>query len=217
MESFSMKKSICRFLPVILLLFFATISCERIEVPTNDSSSSKESQDNTIPPAPDKEKDSEIQEDKDTQPDLNDPAGITEYVISRGYSEIFPYTIFDIKTYIPAYLNFYGADGIKDCYVRGYIVGFVNGSSISKAIFGAGNTKTNIVLAGSPDETTINHCIAVQLTTTSSLSIATRQALNLADNPQNIGKPVTIYGNIGKYMGTLGIKNARNFWWEEYQ
>ena len=148
------------------------------------------------------------------QPDPDDEdiptlADTLQYVCTHGTTEDVPYRVMDFKTYLPTYLAYYGATGMKDSYVCGYIVGYIKGQSIQRATFAAGDVATNIVLADSPDETNPDRCIAVQLTTSSNLSKSTREALNLATHPENLGRQVTLYGNIDKYMGTLGIKNAR--------
>lgn len=140
-----------------------------------------------------------------------------KYVKNHGIDFESAFRVSDFKTYIPIYLEKAtkydpkaGAPYLPDCYVRGYIVGYIpkGNSSISKTIFGYGTTETNIVLADSPTETDYNQCIGIQLTTNYK---ETRQALNLCTNPENLGKHVIVFGNIAPYMGTLGLKSTREY------
>lgn len=99
-----------------------------------------------------------------------------------------------------------------ETFVKGYIVGYVPGMSISEAIFGAPTDadaqKTNILLASSTGEDDYNYCLAVQLPTGS-----IRDALNLTDNPGNLGKMVTLVGTNEKYFGVNGLKSVTDYAW----
>lgn len=135
------------------------------------------------------------------------------YVNSHGIEESVAFSVHDFKTYIPTYLNYYEASGIKDCYVEGYIVGYIKkqGHSMANTIFSTGDVETNIVIADSPTESDPMNCIAIQLTQDSSKSQSTREALNLSSHPENLHRKVIIFGNIETYMSTLGLKNARQY------
>ena len=87
--------------------------------------------------------------------------------------------------------------------IKGYIVGAIDGKSISEnAIFSASvTTKTNIMIAENADETDINKCIPVQLP-----SGNIRNELNLADNSGHYKKEVILEGSLEKYFGVAGIK-----------
>lgn len=93
-------------------------------------------------------------------------------------------------------------------YVTGYIVGDMTGATYSQnaaqweAPF---DSASNILLADSPDCRDVAQCIPVQLPT------AIRADLNLKDNPANLGKKVTLQGDIAKYFGTAGFKNTKSF------
>lgn len=92
-------------------------------------------------------------------------------------------------------------------WVSGYIVGYVDTgiktyAADESAKFGTGTVVTNLLLADSPTVTDWNQCISVNLPSGS----AARTALNLADNPGNLGKLLTIKGNITKYVGIPGVK-----------
>ena len=90
-------------------------------------------------------------------------------------------------------------------YVKAYIVGNVTGQVLAEgAHFDAtGDSKTNILIAASADETDVTKCMPVQLP-----DGAIRSALNLKENPGNYKKEVTLYGNIEKYFSTTGLKTV---------
>lgn len=93
-------------------------------------------------------------------------------------------------------------------WVEGYIVGSVDGMTLStNAVFGtATSTKTNLLISDNPNTTNVNECIPVQLPTG-----AVRDALNLVDNPTNLGKKVKMNGSIEKYFGAPGFKSVKEF------
>lgn len=93
-------------------------------------------------------------------------------------------------------------------WVVGYIVGSVDGMTLStNAVFGtATSTKTNLLISDNPNTTNVNECIPVQLPTG-----AVRDALNLVDNPTNLGKKVKMNGSIEKYFGAPGFKSVKEF------
>lgn len=91
-------------------------------------------------------------------------------------------------------------------YVKGFIVGYVDGKSLSEgakfAVEGC-NVNTNVLIAASADETELSKCMPVQLP-----SGAVRSGLNLQDNPGLYKKEVVLYGDITKYFGATGLKNV---------
>lgn len=89
-------------------------------------------------------------------------------------------------------------------YVKGYIVGFADGKTLSEgARFTAdGAVETNILIADKAGETELSKCMPVQLPTG-----AIRDALKLT-NASNLGKQVTLYGSLEKYFGTAGLKSV---------
>ena len=89
-------------------------------------------------------------------------------------------------------------------WVKGYIVGYVEGQKIEEgAKFEAGGTVySNILIADSPSETNVNNCMPVQLVSKTDI----RSALNLGDNPGNLGKELSIEGQLAAYFGKPGIK-----------
>lgn len=96
----------------------------------------------------------------------------------------------------------------KAAWVKGFIVGYVNGQAYADgcvfgntAAEGAEVSKTNILIADSKDETDINNCMPVQLP-----AGTVRDALNLNTNPANLGKELTINAYITKYFNVPGLK-----------
>lgn len=99
-------------------------------------------------------------------------------------------------------------------WVKAYIVGQINGKSISGAEFNApfsgssnddgtvNNYNTNILIANSADEASSSNCVPVQLP-----SGALRTGLNLVQNPDLDGQEVLIYGSLEAYFGTAGVKS----------
>ena len=98
---------------------------------------------------------------------------------------------------------------IDDMWVEGYVVGYVKSRSMGTTVFDAGSVATNIVIAESMGEKDFEKCVPVQLSNSSKSNQETRAALNLKDNPNVLGKKVKIRGDIGKYMGVVGVKNAK--------
>ena len=93
-------------------------------------------------------------------------------------------------------------------WVKAYIIGQINGKSISnvewEAPFGIAEDSThgtNVVIADNVDDK--DNIVPVQLT-----SGAVRNALSLPDHPELDGKEVLLYGELVKYFGTCGIKNT---------
>lgn len=102
-----------------------------------------------------------------------------------------------------------GASGSGQ-WVTGYIVGWVEGQVYTTGAHFTvpASSSSNILLAASPDETNPGNCIPVQLPTG-----AVRTALNLMNNAGNLGKQVTIKGDLAAYFGTSGLKAASAYAW----
>lgn len=96
-----------------------------------------------------------------------------------------------------------GATG-SDMWVSGYIVGWVSGQVLKDgANFTVpASSASNILMADKPDETNVSNCIPVQLTSGSDA----RTALNLQNNPGNLGRQVKVKGNLEAYFGASGVK-----------
>lgn len=100
---------------------------------------------------------------------------------------------------------------MADTWVKGYIVGYVNGMSIDGSILNdlsgiTDDNKTNLLIADSKTETDYKNCLVLQLP-----SGDVRSALNLKDNPSNLGKEVIVKGSLEKYFGTYGLKSITEY------
>lgn len=119
-------------------------------------------------------------------------------------TEADPYTVADILAMDLDNTN------IASAYVKGYIVGSLkNGSFTDKnASFSAeGDVATNIMIADDASCKDFKAVAAVQLVSKTDI----RTALNLVDNPGNLGKQLTIAGNVTKYCGHIGVKSPKAF------
>lgn len=123
-----------------------------------------------------------------------------------------PLTVQGATAYYTAYYSDV-PDTDKNYWVHGFIVGCVQ---TTETVFTATDqtvnmtgdftTANNILIASTPDETDYNNCLGIQLP-----SGAVRNALNLKDNPSNLGKEVCLYGYIDKYLGIPGMRSIANF------
>jgi len=116
-------------------------------------------------------------------------------------------TVEDVIAAAPENTN--ATEGQQKVWVKGYIVGFVDGAKLAEgAKFTAEGceTATNLLLATNPAETNVENCIPVQLPAGD-----IRAALNLQDNPDNLGKEVKLYGYVLKYFSVPGLKNVTNY------
>ena len=95
-------------------------------------------------------------------------------------------------------------------WVTGYIVGWVEGQVLSSGAHFTvpASASSNLLLAASPTETNVANCVPVQLPTG-----AVRNALNLQNNPSNLGKQVTLKGSLEAYFGASGIKSVTAYVW----
>lgn len=102
---------------------------------------------------------------------------------------------------------------VQKCWVEGVIVGAVDGTTMKRTVFGtAGLIESNIVLAPTADETDYQRCLPVQLSGSTKALKEVRNALNLALNPDNLGFTVFVKGEISNYLGTIGVKNANDWY-----
>lgn len=103
------------------------------------------------------------------------------------------------------------ADTLKDVWVKGYIVGFANGS-LNKSVFGTeGAVESNILIAKTKDETDVNKCVPVALETKPETAKKIREELNLLANPGNLGKEVLLNGSLIKYFSVPGMKSLKSY------
>lgn len=102
---------------------------------------------------------------------------------------------------------------IPDVWVKGYIVGYVDGASLeSGAVFGAEAPEggevsaSNMLIADNADVTDYTQCLVVQLSAGN-----IRSALNLKDNPENLGKTVVLSGSLETYFKVCGLKSLTDY------
>lgn len=99
-----------------------------------------------------------------------------------------------------------GNAGAEDVWVYGYIVGG-DLSSSSMSFSWPFSSRTNIVLASRSSTSDKEGCLSVQLQ-----KGKIRDALNLVDNPENLGKEVFLKGDIVEsYYGIPGIQNITEY------
>ena len=97
----------------------------------------------------------------------------------------------------------------QDVWVKGYIVGYVDGMSIEEgARFNADGvtSNTNLLIASNANETNVANCMPVQLP-----SGDLRSKLNLKDHPENLGKEITLHGSLEAYFKVAGLKSPTEY------
>lgn len=93
-------------------------------------------------------------------------------------------------------------------WVTGYIVGYINtGTSPYVYTYSSGSIYSNIIIADNASSKTDADCLPVQLAS----GTAIRTALNVGDNPSNIGKKVTISGSLETYFSVPGLKAPTDY------
>lgn len=89
--------------------------------------------------------------------------------------------------------------------VEGYIVGITNNGPKYQHQ-GPFTVNTNIAIADSASETNVSKILPVQLPTGN-----VRNALNLVDHPENLGKKVQLTGNLEGYFSVPGLKSVKEY------
>ena len=127
------------------------------------------------------------------------PPVVPDSTSTGNGSEMIPFTVVDVQG---------GATG-SGVWVNGYIVGWVEGASIDEgAHFSVpASSASNILISDNPNASSVAECVPVQLVSGS----AARSALNLMDNPGNLGKKVSLKGNLTKYFGVSGVKETTEY------
>lgn len=89
-------------------------------------------------------------------------------------------------------------------FVKGIIVGYIQTGNQNTPFFGASDSlTTNILIADAANEKNVARCIPVQLPTGD-----IRNALNVKDHTENLGKEVLLYGQLTAYFSQPGLKNV---------
>ncbi len=93
-------------------------------------------------------------------------------------------------------------------WVTGYIVGYINtGTSPYVYTYSSGSIYSNIIIADNASSKTDADCLPVQLAS----GTAIRTAINVGDNPGNIGKKVSICGSLETYFSVPGLKAPTDY------
>lgn len=115
-----------------------------------------------------------------------------------------PYTIEDVIKGV------YNAEQtVEGVWVKGVILGCFG--SEKEPISAKDPVASNIAL-GTEDKAFV---IPVQLIANNTTGDSpARKAINIVDNPENVGKTVWIYGNIEKYFSVAGVKGTSDWSWD---
>lgn len=93
-------------------------------------------------------------------------------------------------------------DNGKPAFIKGYIVGIYNFDAEEKFQFEADTINTNLLIADENGNSP-KYFMSVQLPAGD-----VRNALNLKDHQDNLGKEVVLFGNLEPYCGVEGLKNV---------
>lgn len=93
-------------------------------------------------------------------------------------------------------------------WVKGYIVGYTTGSSLNAAVFGTPDEaeNTNFLLADNPNTKDTKAVVPVELP-----KGAKRDALNLYDHPELLGKRILIEAVVEQYFRVPGLKRLYDY------
>lgn len=126
------------------------------------------------------------------------------YVFEGDGSRENPYTVEDVKHMaIPESTT--PTEGQEKVWVKGYIAGSLN-SSGNKYLEGEDVTDSNLGLGATTNEPEASATVPVQLPKGN-----IRDALNVKDTPDNVGKELLVYGYILKYMNKTGVKEVSDY------
>ena len=94
-------------------------------------------------------------------------------------------------------------------WVEGYIIGVMEtvDDPFAPSFDPPFQTPSNIIIADNPGETNMMNALIVQL-----LVGEIRDVLNLANNPENLGKQVKLLGNLEPYFGQPGLRGTSGYW-----
>jgi hypothetical protein len=103
--------------------------------------------------------------------------------------------------------------GRTGVWVEGYIVGFYSSTSFRNFVNDAVGSESvevsqsNLALAFDINESVAENTFSVQIPT----RVAIRRPLNLRENPDNFRRKVVIQGDIGAFLGTVGLRDLMDF------
>ena len=97
--------------------------------------------------------------------------------------------------------------GQKDVWVNGYIVGSFTGNSVKSFTSDVYAAKHSVIaISDTRYNVNIDDILPVELP-----AGKVRDALNILDNPSNIGRKIKVKGNLEKYYSAPGLKNPKEF------
>lgn len=132
-------------------------------------------------------------ETAETENYLESKASFTLYVIEGEGTFEAPYT--------PADVQYFNGKATEKVWVKGQILGSINGSIIYPASDTEKTVAANIAIG------TADLYVPVQLVSRSDV----RAALNLIDHPELQDATVWVYGNLETYFSMPGVKNTSDF------
>ena len=128
--------------------------------------------------------------------------GVLSAVASKSFyltvgdgSEANPLTVADLLSLPNGFTS-------KGKWVKGIIIGSIKDNAIEETP----SVNSNLALAATAGETEFPKVIGIQL-----VAEKNREALNVVDNPTNIGKELAILGDIETYFTKLGLKNTSDY------
>jgi hypothetical protein len=97
--------------------------------------------------------------------------------------------------------------GKKDVWVYGYIVGSFTGTSVKSFTSDVSTAKHSVIaISDTRYNVNIDDILPVELP-----AGKVRDALNILDNPSNIGRKIKVKGNLEKYYSAPGLKSPKEF------
>ncbi len=154
-----------------------------------------------------------------TVEDIDNGEAPVEYEFTGDGSFENPYTVEDMQHIVATSTS----EAVQeDAWVKAYIVGYINGSSLKsetamftaeapEGVDGKGEplkvSVSNILIADAPSTDAVADVIPVALVAKN----LARTDLNLADNPDKLGAQVWLKGNVVKYMGVTGLKEVKEY------
>lgn len=132
-------------------------------------------------------------------------------MITTGLEIADPWEAMDANPlYQFANVNASSPEPFDPMWFHGYIVGYADGT-MNKSTFnvdaGEKVVASNILISSNPNASSADECVPVQLVSKTD----PRAALNLLDNPANLGKEVWVYGQLDTYFSIAGIKNVTDW------
>ncbi|NCC59664.1 MAG: fimbrillin family protein [Verrucomicrobiae bacterium] len=96
--------------------------------------------------------------------------------------------------------------GKEDVWVKGFIVGAFDGSISSFVTDTTGQVTTNVALADLSSEIETDNMLPVNITLTS-----LKNAISIAENPDNIGREVMIKGDLAAYYSVPALRSTTDY------